>query len=173
MTRDEFWEHIRATKREFPEDHAEQLIARLAKLSREDIVDFQFWWDRMMSDSYRIDLWAVAYYANGGCSDDMFVDFRKWLILQGRDIFTAAVADPNSLADHVEGGTGDAEFACECEPAWTAWDMAVGVGTDDEFTALYNARHPEEYPRPQLGERWDFDNAQQRKQYLPRFAGDG
>lgn len=32
-------------------------------------------------EAYRRDLWAAAYHANGGCSDDGFIDFRIWLIL--------------------------------------------------------------------------------------------
>ena len=51
MTLDEFWEHIRTTKRKDPDAHAERLTRRLAKLSAEDVVDFQYWWDRMMTEA--------------------------------------------------------------------------------------------------------------------------
>ena len=33
------------------------------------------------------------------CSDDGFIDFRAWLIAQGREVYLAALKDPDSLAD--------------------------------------------------------------------------
>jgi hypothetical protein len=53
-----------------------------------------------MSCSYLGSLWAAAYRINGDCSDDGFDYFRDWLITQGRDMFEAAVADPDALADN-------------------------------------------------------------------------
>ena len=35
MTEDEFWDHIRATRRVDPEAHNERLVKRLAKLPEE------------------------------------------------------------------------------------------------------------------------------------------
>ena len=52
-----------------------------------------------MADSYRSSLWAAVYVINGGCSHDGFDYFRGWLMLQGRETFGQAVADPGSLAD--------------------------------------------------------------------------
>jgi len=43
MTRDEFWEHIRTTRRTDPHAHVERLVKRLAKLPVEDILDFDHW----------------------------------------------------------------------------------------------------------------------------------
>jgi hypothetical protein len=176
MTCDEFWGHIRATRRKDPDAHAERLVARLAKLPAEEIVDFQYWWDRMLSEAYFWDLWGAAYYANGGCSDDGFDYFRNWLVLQGRDTFEAVVADPNRLADYVADGKADAEFMCECYPAWHAWDAAfadeLGDGTDAAFNALYKTRHPGPLPKRAMGRRWDFDDPEQTRRRLPRFAGD-
>jgi hypothetical protein len=176
MTEAEFWDHIRASRRRDPDAHAERLAARLANLPPENIVDFQAWWDRMLSEAYQRDLWAAAYYANGGCSDDGFDYFRAWLVLQGRETFEAVVADANNLADYVADGEADCEFMCECSPAWSAWDLAFPAQTADErdaaFNALYHKRHPNPLPTRELGERWDFDDAEQIKRRLPRFAGD-
>ena len=175
MTLDEFWEHIRATKCKDPEVHADRLADRLAKGPREGIIDFAHWWNLMMMEAYRRNLWAAAYYANGGCSDDGFIDFRSWLILQGRDVFESAVADPNTLADHLGGGEADGEFMCQCHPANAAWDIAFGSdrdASDAAFNALHDARHPGAIPKRELGEPWDFDDPEQRTLRLPRFAGD-
>ncbi len=47
------------------------------------------------------ELWGAAYLINGGCSDDGFVYFREWLIQRGRDVFEAALRDPEILVDHI------------------------------------------------------------------------
>jgi hypothetical protein len=39
MTRDEFWDHVRATRRKDPDAHAERLTRRLAKFPADEIID--------------------------------------------------------------------------------------------------------------------------------------
>jgi hypothetical protein len=174
MTREEFWDLIAATKCDDADEHAAALVGRLAGQPPDEIVDFEYWWGRFQMEAYRRDLWAAAHHANGGCSHDGFLDFRCWLILQGREAFERVVADPNALADLVAGGTADGEFMCECDPAFDAWLRATGVEylTSDAyagFDAAYEARHPEPPPGGELGEPWDFYDPQQIQQRLPRF----
>ena len=61
-----------------------------------------------MDKAYRADLWDVAYAINGGCSDDGFVYFRWWLVMQGEDILEAALENPESLAE-ISAATRDLE----------------------------------------------------------------
>ena len=49
---------------------------------------------RLLNKAYTWELWAVAYAARLGCGDDEFAYFRSWLILEGRETFEAAIADP-------------------------------------------------------------------------------
>lgn len=49
--------------------------------------------------AYKYGLWNAASIMCNGCSDDGFIDFRSWLIAQGRDVYLAALKDPDSLAD--------------------------------------------------------------------------
>ena len=50
--------------------------------------------------SFRYGLWdAAKIFRVDGCSDDSFSYFRSWLIVQGKDVYMAALADPDSLAD--------------------------------------------------------------------------
>lgn len=50
-------------------------------------------------------LWdAAGIMKEYGCSDDGFIDFRAWLIAQGREVYFAALADPDSLADVIPYG---------------------------------------------------------------------
>lgn len=56
-----------------------------------------------LADKYG--LWdAATIMKEYGCSDDGFIDFRAWLIAQGREVYFAALADPDSLADIVPYG---------------------------------------------------------------------
>ena len=56
-----------------------------------------------LADKYG--LWdAAGIMKEYGCSDDGFIDFRAWLIAQGREVYFAALADPDSLADVVPYG---------------------------------------------------------------------
>src|SRR5262245_32845411 len=123
MTRDEFWEHIRASKRKDPDGHVERLTKRLTKLPVEEIIDFEHWWETACAEAYFWDLWGAAYTINGGCSDDGFIDFRTWLVLQGREVFEAAVKHPDSLSDVVDG---EDEVECQCYPASDAWFAVTG-----------------------------------------------
>ena len=50
-----------------------------------------------LADQYG--LWDAASIKMEWCSDDGFIDFRAWLIAQGREVYLAALKDPDSLAD--------------------------------------------------------------------------
>ena len=50
-----------------------------------------------LADQYG--LWDAANIMMEGCSDDGFIDFRAWLIAQGREVYLAALKEPDSLAD--------------------------------------------------------------------------
>jgi hypothetical protein len=177
MTLDEFWEHIRATKRKDSDAHVERLTKRLAKLKPEEILDFDHWWHLMMGEAYHWNLWGAAYLINGGCSDDGFEYFRDWLILQGRDVFQAAVSNPDTLADVVDPARN--YYSCECYLATDAWFEATGADPDDGHDAFYaakEARHPGQPTRmapyedgQELGESWDFDDNEEMKKRLPRL----
>lgn len=173
MTLDEFWEHIRATKREDTDDHAKALVARLAKLPPAEIIDFDHWWGVLKGEAYTWDIWGAAYVLNGGCSDDSFSDFRSWLVLQGREVFQAVVSNPDSLLDHANNGC-----RCECYPAMRALFKATGTERDDDGYAAWHAQCEAQHPpqkggksrRDGMGENWDFDDKDEARKRLPRIA---
>lgn len=168
MTLDEFWEHIHKTKRKDPDAHVERLTTRLAKLKPAEIIDFEHWWGVLKREAYHWNLWGAAYIINGGCSDDGFTDFRTWLILLGRDVFQAALANPDSLAAlKVEEDTA----SCECYPAMSAWFAATGKKDDyDGWSAANKAQYPKREPEPDLGEGWDFDDEDEMRKRYPRLS---
>jgi Flp pilus assembly protein TadD len=81
----------------------------LGNLSSADIEAFGRAQEDLMRTSYRWDLWGAAFVIRGGCSDDGFADFRGWLMLQGRDVWEAALQDSESLADVSIDGDVDCE----------------------------------------------------------------
>jgi hypothetical protein len=107
MDRDRFWAIIAKSRAGFDPgrrdgnqaDQVERLTALLAALPGDEIVAFQRCFDDAMNDAYDWDLWGAAYLIGGGCSDDGFMDFRSWLISMGRDVYDAALRDPETLLE--------------------------------------------------------------------------
>jgi hypothetical protein len=173
MTEAEFWEHIRAARprRYDPDTHAERITGRLVNLPEQEILDFAHHWDAASSRAYRRDLWGAAYLINGGCSDDGFQYFRWWLILQGRDVYDAATADPDTLADVLDG---EDEVEAEVGPGMEAWFAVTGTAKDDDGYGAYERarrfRHPKPVPLPGLAPRLDFDDDAEVRRRFPRLA---
>lgn len=150
---------------------AEELTGRLAGRSPADVLDFKVTQERLFARAYRWDLWAAAYVINGGCSDDGFEYFRGWLMAQGRRVWEAALADPDSLADVVD--EQDPPLV-ECEemlyvgPA--AYEQAAGDGADF-WAALerHDARTDTRSGEPE-GEEFDFEDEIELRARLPRLA---
>ncbi len=172
MTLDEFWDHIQKSKRKDPDAHAERLEQRLTKLPPDEILDFNHWWELMMGEAYNWNLWGAAYLINGGCSDDGFEYFCRWLVLRGRDVFQTAVTAPDTLADVVD--PDDVAVECGCSPAQSAWFTATKTEQDDTgyeaYSAAERARHPNSPRHPELGASWDFDNDAEMRKRLPRLS---
>jgi hypothetical protein len=100
MSADKFW-HIIERAAQFdhdPDAHEEALRVALRELSLEELISFEVAFRRYLNDAYTWDLWGAAYVVHGGCSDDGFEYFRRWLVSRGRDVYEAALAEPDSLA---------------------------------------------------------------------------
>jgi hypothetical protein len=100
MPPDQFWQII-ARAAEAADDmdaHVEALRAALRELSLNEIVSFEAAFRRYLNEAYTWDLWGAAYVVHGGCSDDGFEYFRRWLVTRGREVYEQALADPDSLA---------------------------------------------------------------------------
>lgn len=163
MTEAEFWTHIDQTRTDDPDDHGDELAVKLASLSVDEILSFRAHWRTMHIRAYSWSLWGAAYLINGGCSDDGFEYFCDWLILQGETVFNAAINDPESLADILDG---DAEVELEAYPAYDAY-MAVS-GQGDYFDA-FMAKYPDLRELPELGPRFDFDDDDEMKRRYPKL----
>jgi predicted AAA+ superfamily ATPase len=103
MTLDEFWELIERTHQASggdPEKQCELLVQALAEMPIEDILDYGRFQDQFEDEAYRTDVWNAAFLIDSS-GDDGFMDFRAWLVAQGKAIFEKILADPDSLADYV------------------------------------------------------------------------
>src|SRR5215471_8070606 len=164
-----FWKLIQQTKRASHGEIAQQmefLTQRLEQLSADDIIAFEQLLIQFMDESYRADLWGAAYLINGGCSDDGFDYFRGWLVAQGRREWEAALAHPDSLAEHPE--VRAKTYDVECEDMLSALGAAYDRLTGEKY-GVYQAAKARGYQRParDLGEDWDFDDPAEVRRRLP------
>lgn len=138
MERATFWsiiERARAAGAGASAEHvAEELIAQLARLPAGEIESFQGWLDAYRYAANRKELWAVAFYIGGGCSDDGFDYFRGWLIAQGEAVFLAAMHDPSSLVEHRWPGDDEKWPDMRCEDMLSVGRAAYETVTGNEMS---------------------------------------
>ncbi len=147
----QFWSLI-AQSRQGKDDceaQTKRLKALLTKLPPEEIVEFDRHFTQRSNQAYRWDLWAVAYIINGGCSDDGFEYFRRWLVGQGQAAYEAAMTSPESVGDLVP----DDVTCVECESLMYAAYEAYEQITGQEIP-LDGVPYPEE----PIGVRWNDDD---------------
>jgi hypothetical protein len=100
LNKKEFWDLINQSK-SHSEEQAEWLVTTLSQKSLEDILDFEFFFQNYMNESYQSSLWGAAYLIMGGCSDDAFDYFRGWLISQGKEAYDQTIANHEYLAEYI------------------------------------------------------------------------
>jgi hypothetical protein len=145
MTDDQFWDIIKQAKLKAvgksQSDHAQALIDEVAKLSIDEIVEYYLIHRQMMVRAYDPLLWAAAGIMAGGlgCGNDGFADFRSWLIAQGKEVYEAALAEPETLVDTIEIGI-DAQAECFTFIAIHAYDKKTG-SKDDFYDLIPDTAH--------------------------------
>lgn len=101
MPEAQFWAIIDglAAAGDDPEERLEALEIALTALSLDELIAYEMTFRRLLNQAYTWDLWGAAYVIHGGCSDDGFEYFRRWLVSRGRKAYEAALKDPDNLAD--------------------------------------------------------------------------
>ncbi|RST09060.1 DUF4240 domain-containing protein [Streptomyces sp. WAC07149] len=173
MDKQQFWQLIETARRQASDPADGEAVAREAALLLADrpveeiVAAEQVLWD-LMVDSYTLPLWAAAYLANGGCSDDVFDYFRGWLIAQGREVFERVVADPDALAEL------PVVRACAADGVDLDGEDVLGIAWNAHLTATGD-RLPAgsatiRYPEPDPAWDFDFDDHDEMGRRLPRLA---
>jgi hypothetical protein len=160
-----FWKLTESAYRDDDAEHFEALKAALAPLSDEELVAYQTRFDELLAAAYRIDLWGAAYLVNGGCSDDGFHHFRVWLVGRGRHAYEAALKNPDSLADVLDGDEMADGFALDAAAVRVYEEK---TGRDDFYERLERAE-AELPPPPPEGTDWDFDDDAEVRRRFPRL----
>jgi hypothetical protein len=88
-----------------PDAQVNELRAALLEHTLEEIISFEITFRSLLNNAYTWDLWGAAYVIHGGCSDDGFEYFRRWLVSRGQRVYDDALADPESLA-HLDAHPG-------------------------------------------------------------------
>ena len=108
INKESFWDLIHEARDACGQDMSamvEHLKGRLVSMGAEQAQSFHDITQAYEDLAYKYGLWdAAEIIKEYGCSDDGFIDFRAWLIAQGREVYFAALADPDSLADVVPYG---------------------------------------------------------------------
>lgn len=102
MDRDAFWELIEHTRNESNGDidlQTRLLVEVLKELGTKEILAFDRIHTELMDQAYTADLWDAAEIIGCGCGDDGFMDFRAWLIGQGKEIYERVIETPEGLID--------------------------------------------------------------------------
>ena len=109
INKDTFWELIAQAKAHCGQNleaSAEWIKGQLLRMGPEQALNFDCIMSGYSALSYKYGLWTAASVMLDGCTDDGFTDFRGWLIAQGRDVYLAALKDPDTLADVPVYGDG-------------------------------------------------------------------
>ncbi|MGY0059058.1 DUF4240 domain-containing protein [Streptomyces sp. LZ34] len=190
MDTDRFWSVIESARAGGPggpdgRPFDEALVDLLAVLAKDDILAFQTRFDEIHDAVYRWDVWAAAYLIGGGCSDDSFIDFRAGLIALGREWYERVAADPDSIAEHpavIEAGAAGRDEALFYEEVnYVASGAFERVAEDGEDFYEAWKRHrsargesgeggSEAGAEADMGEDFDFDDAEEMSRRLPRLA---
>lgn len=112
INKDTFWKFIEEAKGQCGKDMDAMfswLNGRLLGMHPEQALKFHTIIHGYQEAAYKYGLWtAASLMKEDGYSDDRFVDFRAWLIVQGKAVYMAALENPDSLAEVEQ--YGDCEF---------------------------------------------------------------
>lgn len=122
MDRDAFWNIIDAVAltpvQQLPADNhyaqfTDAIKASLQEFTPRQLEEFQDHLQIVVGDAYTSEMYGAHNLVNGGGSLDGFYYFRAWLVTQGKQVYDAALNDPDSLADvcALEGVVAD--YECE------------------------------------------------------------
>ncbi len=154
MSVEEFWQIIDNVKNS--ENPKKDIEIHLDRLPIGKLISYQEHFDIFHNKANRWDIWGAAYIGNNGCSESNFRDFRYWLISRGKDVYEAALENPDNLVEM------DLEYS-----AYHELFGNVAFNIYEEKMGKYLC--PDWEPVSTSGKRWDFNNKNENKKRLPRL----
>ncbi|WKA60470.1 DUF4240 domain-containing protein [Planococcus shenhongbingii] len=173
MTESHFW-HLIDECGDHGEDSLEQmewLVSHLAKKPVLDILVFESILKEHYTKSYTSELWAAAYIAMGGCSDDSFDYFRAWILYLGKEVYYEAIEDPESLLPYLLLLKEQEEIPQLEEflfVASSAYEEKTGQEFE-EYLNLYGQLTEQDDSEPEIDLDWDEDDQEALRKILPNF----
>lgn len=133
---DKFWSIIDKAA-EFSKGDSEikydYLNAELAKLSLQEIKEFEVTFRKLLHDADDFGIMGAQKIIEGYVSDDSYLYFRCWLISQGKTIYTETLKDPDYLANIVDTDRDICEFEGLMYVATNAYAEITGQAEDESF----------------------------------------
>lgn len=150
MSDEQFWKIVSLTNEKAKGDYETQqrkLHEELRKLPSIEIMQFDNKFRKLRGEAYTWDLWGAIYIIHGGCGDDSFMDFRDWVISQGKDFYYRTLSNPETLAE-VDSERIDVE-----------WE-GMGYVPMEAFKEVTGSEMPTSYLENNqiVGEEWDENN---------------
>ncbi len=143
--KDAFWDLIAQAKAQYGQDMDAAEIWLTDELVKRGPRAAQSFHDIMHAYTdlaNRYGLWdAASIIKEYGCGDDDFLDFRSWLVAQGKEVYLAALKNPDFLAE-VEP-YGDCRFECLAYVGDHAYERLTGRSAydDTDRTAFNELKH--------------------------------
>ena len=126
MHEDGFWSIIEAAGAPDVcpvEQQCDAIVAALSELSKEELVAFENTRQQLLARAYTWRMLKACFLVLSYVSDDVFEDFRHWVILNGKDRFHRTLANPNCMIEYMQAKEPIEEINGEplmmaCEEAW-------------------------------------------------------
>lgn len=138
MNSDVFWELIERSKQEANGSFEKQtaiLTDILVGFELKEIIEFQGLYVQKQGESYRQLLWEVCDFITCVGGEQNFLNFRAWLISRGKEVFTKALENPDSLHEILDStNREDASFELFSYVAAHAYEVKTG-GPPETFPA--------------------------------------
>lgn len=171
MDKDQFWRIVDATAEAAGDDvvvQSELLKAQLTQLSIEEILSFDTHFTQASHGLYSWATWRAADIMIGDTSDDVFADFRSWVISRGREAYERVLTSPDAglaaLDLDDQENIGDSEvFGAAAGEVYRA---KTGRDLWDDFPERPSADFPAQDPDgPEI-----TGSRKERRQLFPQLA---
>ena len=126
MNEDKFWSIIEkagSPDQCSPEDQCSLIVKSLSELSKQELIDFENIRLQLLNKAYTWPLLKSCFIVLSYVSDDVFEDFRNWIILNGQERFYNTLKAPDFMVQYIAVEDPVEEISGEplmmvCEEAW-------------------------------------------------------